>query len=164
MAIRRTANAMATVVTVTKPSGITETARLSIVEVYVSMTNFTNTPSIQYLKPMLIVVFTSFFHAKPIPTTRAHSPTARTIKYCPSFASFLWIGVVVRFSDPELIAMLTFPIYCMSAVTVLSYDHHVHQILKATPYLCLCSGANYNPLCSSFSNYCSHKRISFAVS
>lgn len=59
---------------------------------------------------MLTIVFASLFQITPIATTNAQRKIARITKYIPSFASFLWIGVLILCFDPDWIAVLILPI------------------------------------------------------
>jgi hypothetical protein len=76
-AMRRTPNAMVTVVTATKPSGITDTAKL-----YRKMnkTHVHKDGKPFYLRPTLIMVLISFFHAIPMTTTSAQRKMASTTR------------------------------------------------------------------------------------
>lgn len=114
-AMRRTPSAMVTVVTATRPSGITDTAKLNVGNKSVNVLSISNHNThafwdIPYLSPTFTMVRTSFFQAIPITTTSTQSTTAMMTRYFPRRASFLWIGVLTLVLELALIAELILPI------------------------------------------------------
>lgn len=144
--MRRTPSAIVTVVTATRPSGMTETAKLFFPQCKRTHSEhswaYRLFAPVTDLIPMLTMDIASCFHATPIMTTRAHKSIAIKTSTLPSVLSRCWIGVLVLCFDPAWIAELILPISKVMSVLKM-WIYSVKLFLSGLPQFVRLSGRLY---------------------